>query len=190
MRRLKLGVFGSAFDPPTLGHGDVIAQAAQFHDHILLVPSASHAFDKKPLPFDTRLAMLNAFIADISVDCSLTVSAIEADMLAAHPDKPVYTYDLLSTLETHYQGTANISFIRGPDNADTQTWSRFFKHREIEEQWRIFTASERLNVRSSQVRKLLKSNTGSQTDQHAMSMLTPSVKSFIIDHHLYQSGNP
>ena len=188
MSRLKLGVFGSAFDPPTLGHQDVIEQAAQSHDHILLVPSASHAFDKQSLPFEVRLDMLDAFIRDISIKRPVSISAIESEMLSANPGKPVYTYDLLSTLEEQYQQTADISFIRGPDNAAPETWSRFFKHQEIEDRWNIFTASERLMVRSSKIRELLKSGDAS-LKQQVDNMLPPSVKSFIITHRLYQSGN-
>ena len=166
----------------------MLEQAAQHHDHILLVPSASHAFDKQSLPFDVRVAMLAGFVRDIDLTCELSVSTVESELLAANPHKPVYTYDLLTTLQSQHQGHADISFIRGPDNALPDTWRRFYRHKDIETQWSIFTAVERLNIRSSFVRKHLQGSSAAPEFQQALLMLTPSVQTFILDHHLYQSG--
>ncbi len=190
MSRMKLGVFGSAFDPPTLGHLDVLRQAATCHDDILLVPSAFHAFDKNPQPFSLRLLMLQCFIDDADVGCPLEVCDLEATLLEQNPDKPVYTYDLMEALAGKYQGQAEISFIRGPDNARPETWKRFYKSKEIEERWPIFTAIERVAIRSSDVRRILESSKVADDDlQQGLNMLLPSVQAFIMNHNLYQTGN-
>lgn len=194
MSRMKLGVFGSAFDPPTLGHLDVLQQAASCHDHILLVPSAFHAFDKKPQPFSTRLKMLQYFINEADVSCSLEVCDLEADLLEQNPKKPVYTYDLLMALEQRYldnqDSIVELSFIRGPDNANPETWKRFYKSSEIEARWPIFTATERLAIRSSDVRSILESAKIADDDLlQGLNMLLPSVQAFIMTHNLYQTGN-
>ena len=189
MSHMKLGVFGSAFDPPTLGHLDVLRQAAICHDHILLVPSAFHAFDKKPLPFSLRLQMLQCFIDEADAGCSLEVCDLEAELLEQNPGKPVYTYDLMEALTSKYKGKADVSFIRGPDNARPETWSRFYKSKEIEEKWPIFTAIERVAIRSSDVRKILESSKVADDLQQGLNMLLPSVQAFIMNNNLYQTGN-
>ncbi|USE36883.1 adenylyltransferase/cytidyltransferase family protein [Endozoicomonas sp. SCSIO W0465] len=190
MSLIRLGIFGSAFDPPTLGHLDVLQQAATGHDCILLVPSAFHAFDKNPLPFSLRLQMLQCFIDEADVGCPLEVCDLESELLEQAPGKPVYTYDLMTALTSKYQGKATISFIRGPDNASPETWKRFYKWREIEKKWPIFTATERLAVRSSDVRKVLESSKIADDDlQQGLNMLLPSVQAFIMNHNLYQTGN-
>ena len=58
---MKIAVFGSAFNPPSLGHKSVIERLSHF-DKVLLVPSLSHAWGKEMLPFDTRIDMVLTFI--------------------------------------------------------------------------------------------------------------------------------
>ena len=78
----KTGVFGSAFNPPTQGHRDVLIQAAPHFDNILLVPSVAHAFHKKTLPLAKRVELLEAFCVDIStVFCKFEISLIESELL-------------------------------------------------------------------------------------------------------------
>lgn len=189
MGRMKLGVFGSAFDPPTLGHLDVLRQAAICHDRILLVPSAFHAFNKNPLPFNLRLQMLQFFIDDADVDCPLEVCGIEAGLLEKKPSKPVYTYDLMEALTSKYRDEADVSFVRGPDNANSEIWGRFYRSKEIEEKWSIFTAIERVAIRSSDVRKILKSSKIADEFQNGLNMLLPSVQAFVMNNNLYQAGS-
>ncbi|MFK0569733.1 adenylyltransferase/cytidyltransferase family protein [Endozoicomonas sp.] len=194
MSRMKLGVFGSAFDPPTLGHLDVLQQAATCHDRILLVPSAFHAFDKKPQPFSLRLQMLQCFIDEADIGCPLEVCDLEAELLEQNPGMPVYTYDLMMALEQKYQNHSRtiieLSFIRGPDNANPETWKRFHKSAEIKARWPIFTATERVAIRSSDVRSILESGKIADDDlQQGLNRLLPSVQAFIINHNLYQKGN-
>ena len=189
----KIGVFGSAFNPPTLGHLDVLKQASAEFARILLVPSASHAFTKKMLPFDTRVEMLELFIANTQVfECELEVCTLEADMLQQFPGKPVYTCDLLRALEEHYKGEVQLGFIRGPDNADPQTWQRFYKAREIEQRWFLFTAEERIPVRSTGIRDLIQtlSASGKAGDKQLEALdglLMPCVRDYILAKKLYES---
>ena len=187
-----IGVFGSVFDPPTLGHLDVLEQAAERFDHIILVPSAAHAFSKQPLPYDQRMAMLHCFVDNIQLPgCTLEVSAIERLLLDQHPDQPVYTYDVLAALEAAYPD-AGIAFIRGPDNADPETWRRFYRHEDIASRWSLFTAEERVTARSSQVRQLLLDTTCNDADcRRALDRLvTPEVREMILAQGLYRTPQP
>ncbi len=185
MDKPRIGVFGSAFDPPTLGHQDVLQQAAEHFDQVLLVPSASHAFNKKPRPFAIRLALLEVFAQNAEVETELVTCDIEIQLLQQQPDKPVYTFDLLEALEQKYQGAVELSFIRGPDNAAPVVWRRFYKADEIEQRWSVFTAKERLNIRSSTVRSILNSTMadGKHTLDH---YLLPEIAAYIHQHKLYQ----
>ena len=108
-------------------------------------------------------------------------------LLRQHPDKPVYTFDLLEALEKQSQGSVELSFIRGPDNADPAVWNRFYKAAEIEQRWPIFTAKERLDIRSSKVRSILDSSVA-DVNHSLDDLLLPAVKTYIQQHKLYQ-GN-
>ena len=39
MTKLKIAVFGSAFNPPHMGHADVVTQALAHFDRVILVPN-------------------------------------------------------------------------------------------------------------------------------------------------------
>ena len=184
MNKPRIGVFGSAFDPPTLGHLDVIKQFASQFDRILLVPSAQHAFNKQSLPFSVRVEMLEQFVSSVRIDCDLEVCELEAVLLNNNPDSPVYTFDLLVALDDKFQGQADITFIRGPDNAYPETWNRFYRAQEIESRWTVVTAEERLDVRSSAVRAML--NDADNNTQSLDAFLLPSVSAYIQKHKLYQ----
>ena len=189
MVKWKIGVLGSAFDPPTCGHLDVLKQASHFYDNILLVPSAAHAFSKKMQPFNDRLEMLNVFLKDALLEsCHLEVCDLEYHLLKDKPDHPVYTFDLLTALEHHYGSGVELGFIRGPDNANAQVWQRFYKSDEIEKRWSIFTAQERIRARSSQVRQsIAESGVDEPGNKDLQALLTPSVYQFIQQTGLYCS---
>lgn len=184
-----IGVFGSAFDPPTRGHLDVLEQVAPQFDLILLVPNAHHAFNKQPLSFELRIQMLQAWQQDIQLPCELRVCDIEAALLQKKPNQPVYTFDLLEALEQQFN-SAQLSFIRGSDNADPAVWQCFYKASEIEQRWQVVTATERVLARSSKVRtalaQLSQQTEQNHTDELLQTMLTPSVLTFIMNHQLYQ----
>ena len=189
MKPKKIGVFGSAFNPPTLGHLDVLHQAAANFDLILLVPSASHAFSKNMLPFADRLTMLQCFLNEVTLqDCQLELCALEENLHESNPDKPVYTFDLMEALEQQYGNGIELGFIRGPDNAAPETWSRFYKAKEIEERWVLFTAQERRAVRSSFVRELTASAKTDDNRKKALDgLLLPSVRDYILTNKHYQA---
>ena len=183
----RIGIFGSAFDPPTLGHLDVLHQAAPVFDKILLVPSAAHAFSKKSQPFSVRTDLLQAFCKDVSgLCCQVEVCLLEADLLAANSNKPVYTYDLLKALQKNYPKD-ELWFIRGPDNATQETWQRFYRYLDIEQRWSIFTADENTPVRSSKLRSLLNQLDGEACTKELAKFVTPSVLKFIVEQNLYRA---
>ncbi len=151
----KVAVFGSAFNPPHRGHMDVIDQLKHKFDKVLLIPSAAHAFGKTPLPIETRTEMLSLILADyFPNDPKVEVSLVEFDILKeSSEDKPVYSYDLLQKL--NQQNPAEYHLIIGPDNAAPEIWCKFYKHKEIEEEFTVTTVEERRKIRSTEIRELL-----------------------------------
>lgn len=178
MNTVNIGVFGSAFDPPTLGHLDVITQAAPCFDKILLVPSAAHSFAKKMQPFCHRLAMLELFLSAVTDAGTLEICTLEQQLLNDKPDTPVYTYTLMAALEAHYGDRARLTFIRGPDNALPAVWQRFYRADDIVRRWSLFTARERMRVRSSLIRQALARG-------ECPEGLLPTVRDYICSHNLY-----
>lgn len=188
----KIGVFGSSFNPPTLGHQDVILQAAACFDEILLIPSVAHAFQKQMIELPHRINMLRLLIESERYPVPVKIFNIEASIQhRSDQDKPIYTFDMMSELVDFYQTLrqpVELHFILGPDNAKPEVWRNFYRFQEIEEQWPLFIAKERLPVHSTAVRGVIQS----ETDTNKLAkQLTPLVGEHIARHIIhYQLYKP
>ena len=173
----NIAVFGSAFDPPTLGHKDaldsVMASPEKF-DKVLLVPSYAHAFGKRMTDYSSRVAMLTLFVKDLA-DHRIEVCDIEQQI--STDQRPVYSYDLLTHLSQHAYPDAKITFVMGPDNL--ANWHKFYKSDEIEKQWQIFVVPQRQPIRSTLVRDAIARGCD------ISGYVTPSVAKYINDNVLY-----
>lgn len=184
----KIGVFGSAFNPPTQGHADVIEQIAPNFDEILLVPSAAHAFNKGMLPFNNRVTLLEKFVQQFKqLVHKLTICTIETEMQQQQPDKAVFTFDLLNSLEQSYldrDQPVQISFILGPDNIATETWQKFYRADDIRQRWALYPVKEQKAIRSTDVRNLIAAG----ADRTAFTgLLSDEVADYIFETGLYQT---
>jgi nicotinate-nucleotide adenylyltransferase len=172
-----IGVLGSAFNPPTLGHADLIQQAmesGQFHQ-ILLVPSFNHAFGKVMADYHLRCQLVSKFLQDLGLEeCQLY--SVE-DQLAN--DGPVYTFDLMRYVESQFNQP--IGFILGEDN--WLNFDSFYKAEEIKKRWFIFVGKERRSIRSTLVRTALKQG------QDVSRLLTPGVQQLIQQWGLYHDNH-
>ncbi len=150
-----IAIFGSAFNPPHLGHADVIDQALGIADRVIAVPSYKHAFGKAMLPFSLRVSLVEDLISDQGFTNRCKVSTIEETLSQSQNDaRAVYTFDVLEAFERAYSN-ANLIFIIGPDNADPAIWNQFYKAKEIQARWQIWAAEERLPIRSTPLRQKL-----------------------------------
>lgn len=149
-----LAVYGAAFNPPHLGHQDVVRQLLDAFDTVLVIPAAAHAFGKQMAPFDDRLAMTQLLFQEMAP--RVQVSAIEQELL--RENQPVYTYDLLSEVRLR-TGVAPI-FVIGPDNADPAVWAKFYRAEDIAREFGCVVAEERLPIRSTQIRKQVEAGAG------------------------------
>lgn len=150
-----IAVFGSAFNPPHNGHRDVIVQLVGQADAVFLVPSFRHAFGKQMWPFEQRLKLVTALADSVLAGVDVVVSDIERILAQARPSQlPIYTYNVLSALAKKYP-QAELMFVVGPDNAQPQTWNRFYRAADITARWRLFAAKQRVSVRSTLIRQNL-----------------------------------
>lgn len=155
--KLKIAVFGSAFDPPHAGHMDAIAQVLTVADSVIVVPSYAHAFGKTMAPFDIRCQMLKASIAASSLPPDqVEIDPLEQAMFAT-AGPPIYSFDVLIELQKKHP-SAELVFVIGPDNAAPRVWASFHRSRDIRARWPMFVTEERVHVRSTQLRRAVSQN--------------------------------
>ncbi len=107
----KIAIFGSAFNPPSLGHKSVIESLSHF-DCVLLEPSVAHAWGKEMLDYPTRCKLVDAFIQDMGL---ANVRRSDTEQALYQPGQSVTTYALLNKTQEIYPA-ADITFVIGPDN--------------------------------------------------------------------------
>lgn len=172
---MKIAVFGSAFDPPTLGHRDAIVQCLEDFDEVWLVPSYAHAFNKKMSAYYHRVQMLQRFINDLdeprtkAVPCEPQIKNSETE--------PVYSIELLQYLQQHHPNV-QLSLIIGPDNQ--RLFDKFYQAGRLKTEFSPYIVKERLPIRSTVVRD--KVAVGASIQE----LVTPSVGRYILEFGLYQ----
>ncbi|MBF4276258.1 nicotinate-nicotinamide nucleotide adenylyltransferase [Vibrio anguillarum] len=147
----KIAVFGSAFNPPSLGHKSVIESLSHF-DLILLVPSISHAWGKQMLNYEIRCELIDAFIRDLQSD-KIQRSIVEEEL--QQPGQSVTTHAVLSLLQKQ-SPDADITFVMGPDNLFN--FAKFYKAQDILQRWSVMACPEKVAIRSTDIRQRLAEN--------------------------------
>ncbi|HIF9112288.1 TPA: nicotinate-nicotinamide nucleotide adenylyltransferase [Photobacterium damselae] len=144
----QIAIFGSAFNPPTLGHLSVLERLSQF-DKVLVLPSYAHAWGKVMLDYELRCELISTFIKDSQLS-NLELCQIEQEI--AVRGQTVTTFDVMSQLQLRYPN-ANLTFVIGPDNL--LNFSKFYRSEEILKRWQILACPETVSVRSTQIREYL-----------------------------------
>ncbi|MCG3728612.1 nicotinate-nicotinamide nucleotide adenylyltransferase [Vibrio cincinnatiensis] len=162
----KIAVFGSAFNPPTLGHKSVIESLTHF-DRILLVPSIAHAWGKEMLDYALRCRLIDAFIADLSLP-QVQLADVEKGLL--QPGQSVTTYALLTFLQEQWP-EAELTFVIGPDNLFQ--FGQFYRAQDILQRWSVMACPEKVKVRSTEVRRSL------QEKKEISTLTTSSVETLL-----------
>jgi nicotinate-nucleotide adenylyltransferase len=145
----KIAVFGSAFNPPSLGHKSVIESLAHF-DKVLLLPSIAHAWGKEMLDYAIRCELVDAFIEDLALD-NVERSDIEEQLFL--PGKSVTTFAVLEALEKRYEN-CELTFVMGPDNL--LNFAKFYNADKILSRWTVMACPEKVKVRSTDIRDGIK----------------------------------
>ncbi|WP_024872576.1 nicotinate-nicotinamide nucleotide adenylyltransferase [Tolumonas lignilytica] len=169
----RIAVMGSAFNPPTLGHKDVIEQALKQCDQVWLVPAFRHAWGKKMAPYPVRCQMVELFTQDLA-DPRVTLHALEHEIAG---EKPVYSFDVLAALQSQIQPDDQLFLVIGPDNA--ASFDKFYRADDIRRRWQLLVVKERISVRSTKLRAALKQH------KPITGMTTSCVASFLSTHPVY-----
>ncbi len=149
MEKKNIAVFGSAFNPPTLGHASVLQRLVHF-DLVLLVPSFAHAWGKTMAPFESRCQWLQLFVDELGLR-NLQICQIESQL--AETRDTVTTFELLKALSAQYPNDS-LTFVMGPDNL--LNFNKFSNYQNILNQWNVLTCPQTHNIRSTQIREALK----------------------------------
>lgn len=172
-----IGIFGSAFNPPTLGHADAIIQGLKSCRKIILVPSFKHGFGKEMLPYDVRVSMTKAFVKDLKMR-ELSVSTVEEYI--SDGVNPVYTIDVMNAMAERYPNE-KLAFLCGIDNFSQ--FVKFKDYNKILKQWSVLPLIDRVPVRSTIVRGIIQGK--SELNHSIEGLVTPSVQKHIIEQGLY-----
>ncbi|MCW8329382.1 nicotinate-nicotinamide nucleotide adenylyltransferase [Photobacterium sp. SDRW27] len=147
----SIAVFGSAFNPPSLGHKSVLERLQHF-DRVLLLPSFSHAWGKEMLDYDARCELVSAFIDELNLP-NLELSRLEQQMAVG--SEPITTFAVLTELQAQIPD-AEFTFVVGPDNF--LNFSKFYKSSEILSQWQVLACPETVKIRSTEIRDNIVNN--------------------------------
>ncbi|WP_194435698.1 nicotinate-nicotinamide nucleotide adenylyltransferase [Vibrio fluminensis] len=145
----KIAVFGSAFNPPSIGHRSVLESLGHF-ERVFLLPSIAHAWGKEMLDFPHRVELIQAFIEDLSLP-NLECCTIEQELFQESA-QAVTTFAVLSALQDKYP-EAELTFVMGPDNFFN--FSKFYNAQEIVKRWNVMACPEKVAVRSTDIRLAL-----------------------------------
>ncbi|UTZ39398.1 nicotinate-nicotinamide nucleotide adenylyltransferase [Vibrio campbellii] len=171
----KIAVFGSAFNPPSLGHKSVIESLSHF-DLVLLEPSIAHAWGKNMLDYPIRCKLVDAFITDMGLS---NVQRSDLEQALYQPGQSVTTFALLEKIqEIHTQ--ADITFVIGPDNFFK--FAKFYRAEEIMERWAVMACPEKVNIRSTDIRNALVEG------KDISAFTTPTVNKMLISEGLYKKS--
>ncbi|MGR5118831.1 nicotinate-nicotinamide nucleotide adenylyltransferase [Vibrio astriarenae] len=158
----KIAIFGSAFNPPSLGHKSVIDSLMHF-DQVWLLPSIAHAWGKSMLAYDQRCALVDAFIGDLGHQ---SVKRCQIEEQLHKPGESVTTYAVLEALSERYPDY-EFTFVLGPDNLFS--FARFFNAEEIVQRWSVLACPEKVKIRSTDIRNNIENN------QDISHLTTPNV---------------
>ena len=170
----RIAVIGSAFNPPTLGHADVIAQSLAQADEAWLVPAFRHAWGKSMAPYRDRCAMTQALVADVA-DPRVQFMAVEHRIAT---EAPVYSIDLMEYLQSFSNDDVQLCLALGPDNL--AALEKFHRGEELLARWPLIRTAERIPIRSTRVRARLADG----KDIHDLT--TPGVVAYLKQHPLYR----
>lgn len=94
----RIGLFFGSFDPPHIGHVDLVASAlnAKVVDRVMVIPAWQNVWKSDSSPYPIRLEMCQRAFRGLAI-----VSNIEQDV-ADQSGGTVYTYDVVKFLKNQY----------------------------------------------------------------------------------------
>lgn len=153
-----IGIFGSAFGPPTKGHASLIAQAMDKYSEIWMIPAYRHGFGKVMFDYKFRCELTSAFARDLG-DAKCIAKCIEHHINDVDNKGFVGTWSLMNFIQNKLDSNNDprkIEFIMGPDNY--RQFDKFYKSNDILKKWNLFVGIEDSDIRSTSVRNKIANN--------------------------------
>jgi len=179
----KIGILGSSFNPPHLGHLAVIEDLIKrdIFDQIWLIPVYYHAFTKNLAPFEERLALVDLLIRELPQN-KVQVLSTEKDL----GNKPSYTIDVVTTLKLEYPDCQFWLIVGSDIQKDLDKWHRIDDLKKIIQFHFIprkgYEKSPYPEISSSEIRARLKK--GLPIDH----LTTPEIVSYLKQKRVYDEG--
>ena len=109
---IKIGFFMGSFDPIHIGHVNMIREALNWVDKVIVVPSGHNPWKKdiNPAPFELRAEMIKHAIAPF-------ISSVEVSDIEGTFEPPYYANKPLNYFREKYKGE-DLYIICGSDTAD------------------------------------------------------------------------
>lgn len=182
---MKICIFGSSFNPPHIGHLQIVAGLKQMDfDQILIVPTGNPNHKKINITTEDRLALISEFSNLCNVEVSL------------HEIENQFEYTVESLEYLNFNSDVEIYFAIGSDSVNSlPTWDKFDRLKqmvtfvvvnrpgipmsdEVLQQIKyVYLDIETTDVSSSQLRKQINPN-----------MIPPEVYKIIAERNLYPSN--
>ncbi|MCO8169395.1 adenylyltransferase/cytidyltransferase family protein [Pseudomonas sp. 21LCFQ02] len=148
----EIAVYGGAFNPPHIGHVNVMLEAARLARRVLVVPSFRHPDGKQMADHALRVDWLQRIVTHLQA-AAISVSDVEQQLAADQPGL-VYSYALLDHLAASL-GVADrqLALVVGPDVL--QQLPRFYQGEALLRRFAVISIAEQAPVRSSLLRERL-----------------------------------
>lgn len=150
--KIKLAIYGGAFDPPHIGHADAIRQASLMADRLLVIPSFKHPSGKVMASFEQRCFMVGTMVDSLRGEgIDVSMSRAEKD-LHKEISGPIYSLLLLEHIarkeNLHY---SDVALVIGEDNL--KNLHKFWRYHELVDKFRVMTVKEIETIHSTQIRE-------------------------------------
>lgn len=148
-RQYKVGLFGLTANPVHMGHWSVVDRAAAGLDEVWINPVFIHPWGKDMVSYEHRKKMCELIFNNIP-----NARIVELDKEYYEKNQKVpYSYDVLS----YAKETLGVSchLIIGEDNEKPEVWNKFYKAKEIVEEFKLFVVKDS-GTHSTQIREMIK----------------------------------
>ncbi|KUK79433.1 MAG: putative nicotinate-nucleotide adenylyltransferase [Microgenomates bacterium 39_7] len=191
---MNITLFGGAFDPPHLGHLQIIISLFEQNlaDEVWLVPTGVHDFDKKMSCAETRVKLLELIMNHLPEKYQSKVKIEKCELEREGVSQTAETLEELA--EKHPQD--RFSWVLGSDNLEKfHLWDGYQKilsnylvyvyprqnypMRPLYTGMIPLTGVRKVKASSTEVKKRLKIN------QSVMDLLPKSILDYIVEHKLY-----
>jgi nicotinate-nucleotide adenylyltransferase len=156
MKKMKLAIYGGAFNPPHPGHASVIKTLLEQAEIILVVPSFAHPFGKIMAPYSTRCKWVEQMCVSAGFDPRQVIGSNAEEVMVNEKvvEGPVFSIDLLRFAGENFGlESREVALVMGEDNA--KIFPTFHGYQEIVDEFSVIVINETLNLHSTMIRKHL-----------------------------------